>query len=110
MTSNALVLQCGGPTAVMNASLSGVMSACQMSPGIRQLWGARHGLKGLASGDWIDLTDYQNSKEWLSHLELQPGAVLESGRDRLDDKAALEIFDQLQQRNIGIVFIIGGNG
>lgn len=97
MASNALVLQCGGPTPVINASLCGVMNACHVSPGIRRLSGTRHGLKGLASGDWIDLTSYQGSQEWLSRLELQPGAVLESGRDRLDDEAVPEILDRLQR-------------
>jgi ATP-dependent phosphofructokinase / diphosphate-dependent phosphofructokinase len=110
MTSNALVLQCGGPTAVINASLAGVMGACLASPEINQLWGARHGLRGLVTGDWVDLTSYQGSNEWLRRLELQPGAVLESGRDRLDDSSVPEILDRLRHRDISVMFFIGGNG
>ena len=110
MTNNALVLQCGGPTPVINASLCGVMSSCHYSPNIDQLWGARHGLKGLASGDWLDLAAYQSAPAWLSRLEQQPGAVLESGRDRLDDEALPEIFDRLRRHDIRFVFLIGGNG
>ena len=110
MASNALVLQCGGPTPVINASLCGVMSGCQRSPEIDQLWGARHGIKGLLSGDWIDLAAYQSAPEWLARLEQQPGAVLESGRDRLDDEAISETLERLRQRQIRAVFLIGGNG
>ncbi|HXG63722.1 MAG TPA: diphosphate--fructose-6-phosphate 1-phosphotransferase [Blastocatellia bacterium] len=117
MTSNALILQCGGPTAVINASLCGIISACQNHPGIQQLWGVRHGLRGLAGGDWADLTGYRDSAgEWQSRqrklilLEFQPGAALGGGRDRLTEEDIPRILDRLQQHDIGVVFMIGGNG
>ena len=110
-TTNALVLQSGGPTAVINASLWGVISACQIEPTIQRLWGARQGLLGLVSGDWIDLTDYRDIVgQKASRLEFQPGAALGSGRSRLAGEDLPGVLDRLQQHNIGFVFLIGGNG
>ena len=109
--SNALVLQCGGPTTVVNASLSSVISACQSQPLIKRLWGVRQGLQGLVRGDWVELTNYRNPVgQKSSHLEFQPGAALGSGRDRLADEDLPQALDLLRQSSISFVFVIGGNG
>ncbi len=105
---NALVLQCGGPSAVVNASLWGVISAWQETARNGHLWGARNGIQGLTSGDWLELTSFQNRK--AAPLELQPGAALGSGRDRLVEDAMPGILDRLRNYGIETVFFIGGNG
>lgn len=50
MPVGAIVAQCGGPTAVINASLAAVIAAWQTTPGIGTLWGSRFGMHGLAHG------------------------------------------------------------
>ena len=52
---NAIVAQCGGPTPVINASLAAIVAGWQQHDG-GSIFGARYGLEGLVSGDWVDLT------------------------------------------------------
>ncbi|NOK58456.1 MAG: diphosphate--fructose-6-phosphate 1-phosphotransferase [Chloroflexi bacterium AL-W] len=105
---NAIVMQCGGPTAVVNASLAGVIQTCREHPAIGQLWGARYGLRGFARGDWVELTDYEHTGPYP--LPLQPGAMLGGGRDQLKDSDLPRVVELLHQHAICAVFIIGGNG
>ena len=104
---NALVLQTGGPTAVFNASLWGVIETWQRA-GVGRLWGGRHGLKGLAGGDWVELTQYHDRPD--APLASQPGAALGAGRDRLADEDLPAALDRLVRQSIGVVFVLGGNG
>ena len=105
---NAIVLQCGGPTATMNASLWGVISAWHQSGVDGTLWGGRHGLRALTTGDRVDLTRYEDPPG--RRLEHQPGAVLGGGRDALRDGEIDDAIDRLLQAEIGILFVVGGNG
>jgi 6-phosphofructokinase 1 len=102
---DAVVAQCGAPTAVVNASLAAVIEACRRDRRVGVLWGARLGLRGLASGDWVDLSGVDERG-----FELQPGAVLGAGRDRLAQEAFARIGRELEQRRVGLVVLIGGNG
>ncbi len=100
-----IVLQCGGPTAVMNASLAGVIGAVREAPSIAGLWGARQGWHGLATGAWVELAREQDPR-----LEARPGAALGSGRTPLADAQLPELLARLEKREVGIVWVIGGNG
>ena len=104
---NALVLQTGGPTAVFNASLWGVVQTWQAA-GTGRLWGARHGLKGLVTGDWAELTQFQDRSS--APLATQPGAALGAGRDRLADEDLPAALAGLARQGVGAVFVLGGNG
>jgi|GEM_PF-2530550 len=53
---NAVIAQCGGPTAVINTSLVAVIEQWRQLPGGGRVFGARFGLQGLVTGDWVDLT------------------------------------------------------
>ena len=44
MGKNAIVGQSGGPTSVINASLAGVLQACQMR-GANRVYGMLHGVR-----------------------------------------------------------------
>jgi 6-phosphofructokinase 1 len=105
---NALVVQCGGPTPVFNASLAAVIGGCQQERAIRQLWGARLGLQGLLAGDWVDLTQLPATS--MDRLREQPGAALGSSRYFLADTELDGLLAQLAARRIGAVFFIGGGG
>lgn len=103
---NGLVLQCGGPSAVVNASLAAVAQTWPPSAG--RLWGARLGIQGLVQGDWVDLTALPAGE--AARLAHQPGAALGSGRYRLDDAALPGVLDRLHLNGVRQLFCIGGNG
>jgi 6-phosphofructokinase 1 len=105
---NILLLQSGGPTAVINASLWGGISAGQIEPGIGRVWGARLGWQGLVSGDWVDLTRFANRVP--PYLERLPGAALGGGRFPLADELLPQALDQLAAHQIRGVIALGGNG
>lgn len=102
-----LVAQGGGPTAVINQSLAGVvLEARQHGAGV-QVYGARHGVRGIVNEDLVDLT-----RETTANLELvaaTPAAALGSTRDKPDLAYCQEIFKVLAAHQIGHFFYIGGN-
>ncbi|MCB0161684.1 MAG: 6-phosphofructokinase, partial [Caldilineaceae bacterium] len=108
MARTLLVVQCGGPTAVINASLAAVIAAAQRDAGVDRAFGCRRGWAGLAQGDWVDLTALTPAQ--LATLRLQPGAALAGGRVPLDDAALSAALAHLRARGVGIVCAIGGNG
>src|SRR5262245_12693072 len=77
MTSGRiLVAQGGGPTAVINQSLVGVVLQARRFAGITRVYGARHGVRGIVNEDLDDLT-----QETTANLELvaaTPAAALGS--------------------------------
>ena len=75
---NAAVLQCGGPTPVINGSLAAVMAACQQAAAFERIWGAHTGIEGLVRGDWAELTSLTGAQ--LQQLAIQPGCALGGGR------------------------------
>ena len=105
--SKILVAQGGGPTAVINQSLVGVvLEARRMGP-VERIYGARHGVRGIVNEDFVDLT-----RETSHNLELvaaTPGSALGSTRDKPDLKYCHQIFEVLRAHGIGHFFYIGGN-
>jgi 6-phosphofructokinase len=105
--SKILVAQGGGPTAVINQSLVGVvLEARRMGP-VERIYGARHGVRGIVNEDFVDLT-----RETSHNLELvaaTPGSALGSTRDKPDLKYCRQIFEVLRAHGIGHFFYIGGN-
>ena len=53
--ANAVVAQSGGPTAVINASLVGVIEEANKHPEIENLYGALHAVVGMSKDEFIDL-------------------------------------------------------
>lgn len=105
---NILVLQCGGPTPVINATLAAVIAAAQAHPAIDQSWGSRLGWQGLVQDDWIDLTHCGAAT--VNQLRTQPGAALGSGRFPLADDALPAALSHLATHQVGGLLPIGGNG
>ena len=78
MKGNALVIQSGGPTAVINQSLAGIMFAISDYPQIQKIYGAYHGLHGLLHENFLDLS-VEKLNIW-SEIANSPGAALGSAR------------------------------
>ncbi len=103
-----LVGQSGGPTAVINASLVGVIDEARRHEGIGTLYGARFGVLGLRRDDLVDLG--RLSGQELAQLRHTPSAALGSSRTMLADSDVDRIFQILRTREIRFFFFIGGNG
>ena len=54
--ANCLVAQSGGPTAVINSSLAGVVRANQLNPLYDRVFGGLYGIEGTLDGKLYDLT------------------------------------------------------
>ena len=102
-----LVAQGGGPTAVINQSLVGVVLEARRQLGVERVYGARHGVRGIVNEDFFDLT--QETSHNLELLAGTPGSALGSTRDKPDLKYCQEIFQVLKAHGIGHFFYIGGN-
>jgi len=112
---NAVVGQSGGPTAAINASLCGVISACLESGEMGTLYGMANGIDGFLNEKLYNLSEVfgENVSE-LEKLKLTPGAALGSCRFKLPSEEAdpefyKNLFELLKKYEIGYFFYIGGN-
>lgn len=110
---NAIVGQSGGPTAVINASLCGVIrEALAWNHSIEKVYGMVHGIEGFLKGWYLDLGAELSAGD-LNRLRLTPAAYLGSCRYKLPEELSADIypqlFAQLKELNIGYFFYIGGN-
>src|SRR5438477_10748546 len=116
LAGNLLVAQSGGPTAVINASVAGVIQEAGRNPEqIEQIYGAVNGILGILNEDLIDLQEEKRAAiEGLKHT---PAAALGTCRYKLDFKKKPEqaardlerLFQVFQAHNIRYFFYIGGN-
>jgi ATP-dependent phosphofructokinase / diphosphate-dependent phosphofructokinase len=102
-----LVAQGGGPTAVINQSLVGVVLEARRHAGFTQVYGARHGVRGIINEDFVDLTS--ETVATLEGVAATPAAALGSTRDKPDLQYCEQIFKVLAAHRIENFFYIGGN-
>ncbi len=107
LKGNAVVGQSGGPTAVINQSLVGVIQGVKECGHIDQLLGARHGVRGIVDEKFIDLK--KASGELLERVAQTPAAALGSTRDKPDEAYCQRIFNSFAKNNVRYFFYIGGN-
>lgn len=101
-----IVGQSGGPTAVINSSLVGVLREAR-AQGIRRVYGMRYGIKGLLTGDLVDLSSL--SAEVLPTLQQTPSAALGACRHHLTDADIPLCLATLQEHGVQYMVYIGGN-
>ena len=113
-TGNAVIGQSGGPTAVINQSLAGVVEGLNAglaaSGKVRRIFGTRHGVRGLVkpgSDGLLDLTSIDKAK--LEAVARAPSAALGSTRDKPDETYCEKILDGCRRNDIRYFFYIGGN-
>jgi len=113
LTGNAIIGQSGGPTAAINATLSGVVKGIMNYSEINEIYGAKHGIVGVINENFVVLRKLLTSDDDFYSLECTPAAALGSCRHRLppiDEKDIYEkIFDVFKKHDIRYVFLIGGN-
>lgn len=109
---NCLVGQSGGPTSVINSSLSGVIQAAFDND--FRIFGCKNGIEGLLTNDIVEFNkekfENTNGKE---RLKKRPSSILGSCRfrlpDNMEDEIYVKIFEQLKKYDISIFVYIGGN-
>jgi 6-phosphofructokinase 1 len=102
-----LVGQSGGATAVINASLAGVITAAAATDAVASVVGMRHGIAGLLHEDFVDLG--QQAATTLARLRRTPSAALGTGRHKVSDDDLAKALTLLQRHNIRYFIYIGGN-
>ena len=112
---NLLVAQSGGPTAVINASVAGVIQEAGRHECIEEIYGGLNGIWGVLREELIDLND-EKAKS-IEGLKYTPAAALGTCRYKLDFKKKPEqaaedmdrLFEVFQAHNIRYFFYVGGN-
>ncbi|MFI4860051.1 MAG: 6-phosphofructokinase [Phycisphaerales bacterium JB063] len=108
LEGNAVIGQSGGPTAVINQSLVGVVEGLHAADGFKgKILGARHAVDGMMSGDFIDLTDWPQDK--LDRLAGTPSSGLGSSRHKPSVDDVKTITKYFEEHNVRYFFYIGGN-
>ena len=111
MKGSCVILQSGGPTCVINASLYGVIKQAIEEEKITNVYGSLNGIEGLINDNLIDLE--KEDEEELEFLKTTPSAILGSSRHRLSkdysDETYQKIFETFKKHNIRYFFLIGGN-
>jgi ATP-dependent phosphofructokinase / diphosphate-dependent phosphofructokinase len=102
-----LVAQGGGPTAVINQSLVGVVQEARRFADVGAVYGAAFGVRGIVNEDLVDLG--RESDANLEAVAATPSAALGSTRDKPDLKYCMEIFRVLKAHGVTQFHYIGGN-
>ncbi|MBO5883416.1 MAG: 6-phosphofructokinase [Clostridia bacterium] len=115
---NAVVGQSGGPTAAINATLSGVIAGALKAEEIDTVYGMRNGIEGFMDERFIELNEIFSNDEALDLLAQTPAAALGSCRRKLPNPESKEekdiafyekLFSVIEKYNIRYFFYIGGN-
>ncbi len=107
LEGNVVVAQGGGPTAVINQSLVGVVLESRKFFQVNRVYGAVHGVRGIIDENFVDLT--QETTNNLEKIACTPSSALLSTRDKPDEVYCREIFKVLKAHNARYFFYIGGN-
>src|ERR1700744_549462 len=115
LVGNLLFAQSGGPTAVINASLAGVLQEAGKHECIEEIYGGLNGILGILDEELIDINE-QKAKT-IEGLRYTPAAALGTCRYKIDFKKKPEraardmdrLFQVFQAHNIRYFFYAGGN-
>lgn len=102
----AVIAHGGGPTAVLNASLAGLIEGCRGR--VSALCGARFGLRGIFERPLPDLLSLPSSL--VDEIAFAPGSAIGSSRAKLSPEDFGRISETLKREDIRKVYYTGGNG
>jgi 6-phosphofructokinase 1 len=115
LIGNLLVAQSGGPTAVINASLAGVIQEAGRHECIEEIYGGLNGILGILNEELVDINEEKSRA--IEGLKYTPGAALGTCRYKIDFKKKSEaaakdmdrLFEVFAAHNIRYFHYIGGN-
>jgi 6-phosphofructokinase len=105
---NVLVAHSGGPTAVLNASLAGVIEEARRHRAVTALHGARFGIEGIMRGDFVDLSVLD--ARTVPRVADTPASVLGTSRRAVDAADLDRALSVCRARRIDALLYTGGNG
>jgi 6-phosphofructokinase len=103
---NMVIGQSGGPTAVINCSVSGAIQEAMRHQEIEGIYGMLHGIQGFLQENLIDLR--RESPATIEGLCRTPSAALGSCRYKLVEEDYGRIIEICKAHNIRYFFYIGG--
>src|SRR5262249_33574643 len=107
-TMKALVVHSGGPSPVINASLVGLLDEARRHRDVTGMYGAAFGIEGIRQQNLIDL--YAQSPETIQAIATMPSSALGTSRKDLAEGEIDQLLQVCRSRDIGQLFITGGNG
>lgn len=108
LIGNVLVAQSGGPTAVINASLAGVIEEALNHDCIEEIYGGMNGVLGILQERLIDLAE--EPQKSIRGLHYTPASALGTCRYKLRKQSDFErVIEVFKAHNIRYFFYIGGN-
>ncbi|MEI7884482.1 MAG: 6-phosphofructokinase [Clostridia bacterium] len=107
LVGKALVAQGGGPTAVINQSVVGVVLEAKRHAEITHIYGAINGVEGILRENMIDLS--QETTTNLEAVALTPSSGLLSTRIKPDDAFCEKAMEVFKAHDICFFFYVGGN-
>jgi len=106
LVGNCLIGQSGGPTAVINASVAGVVAEALNHSSIEEIYGSLNGVLGLLNEDFVDLA--AESQQAIRGLRCTPGAALGTCRSKLKKAQEFErVLAVFKAHNVRYYFHIG---
>lgn len=114
LMDNLLVAQSGGPTAVINATLVGILQGIRINNKVDRVYGAKNGIEGVFKEEFINLNELVNDPFELDILKYTPSSALGTCRYKLkdwnDDEESYKILtDIFCKYEIKYFIYIGGN-
>ena len=107
LQGKVLVAQGGGPTAVINQSLVGVVLESRKFTQVTSVYGAINGVRGIINEEFLDLT--QETTQNLEQVAITPSSALLSTRDKPDEKYCQEMFRVMRAHDVRYFLYVGGN-
>lgn len=107
LQGKVLIAQGGGPTAVINQTLAGLVLEARKFTQATKVYGAVRGVEGIVNENFLDLT--QETTHNLEQVALTPSSALLSTRVKPDSKYCHEIFKVLKAHDVRYFFYVGGN-
>ena len=108
MAGNLLVVHGGGPTAVLNASLYGVIRQAQAEKEVGKIYGAIGGSEAILAENFLDMGNMPDEK--IELLLQTPGTAIGSSRFPLEQEQYEAMVSILKKHDIRYVLFNGGNG
>ena len=111
---NIAVAQSGGPTAAINASLTGGFNGAEQEKEVDEIYGAENGIEGILGDRLLNLRSILMDDHDKQLLMTTPSTILGSCRFKLkdwheDESDYLRITEVFNRHNIRAFFYIGGN-
>jgi 6-phosphofructokinase 1 len=107
LEGKVVVAQGGGPTAVINQSIAGVVLEARKFTQVTRVYGAEYGVRGIINEEFLDLT--QETTHNLERVAETTSSALLTTRDKPDSHYCKEIFNVLKAHDVRYFFYVGGN-